>query len=58
MKRKKKITEILEPGLTEANRAILAKLAKEKEGKSAFPERTRAAKERAKSIDWSLFFPK
>ena len=58
MKKSQKITEILEPGLTPANRAIIARLIKEKGNKTAFPERTRAAKARAKSIDWSVFFTK
>jgi len=57
MKANQKITEVLEPGLTDSNKAIIARLAKAKAGKTAFPERTRAAKERAKSIDWSVFSP-
>jgi len=58
MKRRKKLTEITEPGLTPANRALISRIAKEGEGKIAFPEAHRIAKEIAKSLDWSLFFPK
>jgi len=58
MKKSKKITEITEPGLTPANRALIARIAKEGEGKIKFPEASRLARERAKSLDWSLFSPK